>query len=80
MHASRKRETSFPSARCLENICKEQGLTFIREKDSIKVKGPLKSGRFTVPGDVSSQFISGLLFALPLLDGDSVIDNPAGRK
>lgn len=57
-----------------ENICKEQGLTFIREKDSIKVKGPLKSGRFTVPGDVSSQFISGLLFALPLLDGDSVID------
>lgn len=57
-----------------ENICKEQCLTFIREKDSIKVKGPLKSGRFTVPGDVSSQFISGLLFALPLLDGDSVID------
>lgn len=57
-----------------ENICKDQGLTFIREKDSIKVKGPVKSGRFTVPGDVSSQFISGLLFALPLLDGDSVID------
>jgi len=33
----------------------------------------LEPGEFVVPGDVSSQFISGLLFALPLLDGDSVI-------
>ncbi len=33
----------------------------------------LEPGEFVIPGDVSSQFISGLLFALPLLDGDSVI-------
>ena len=37
------------------------------------VSGGLKSGRFEIEGDVSSQFITGLLFALPLLDGDSEI-------
>ncbi len=38
-----------------------------------EINGKLTSGRFDVPGDISSQFITGLLFALPLLDGDSVI-------
>lgn len=33
----------------------------------------LKSGLFQLPGDVSSQFATGLLFALPLLNGDSEI-------
>lgn len=33
----------------------------------------LISGEYTLPGNVSSQFISGLLFALPLLEGDSKI-------
>ena len=37
------------------------------------VSGGLKSGRFEIEGDVSSQFITGLLFALPLLEGDSEI-------
>jgi 3-phosphoshikimate 1-carboxyvinyltransferase len=37
------------------------------------VSGGLKNGRFEIEGDVSSQFITGLLFALPLLDGDSEI-------
>jgi 3-phosphoshikimate 1-carboxyvinyltransferase len=36
--------------------------------------GRLKGGRFTLPGNVSSQFISGLLLALPLLYEDSVIE------
>ncbi len=35
--------------------------------------GQLKSGIFELEGDISSQFITGLLFALPLLDGDSEI-------
>ena len=38
------------------------------------VKGKLKGGHFALRGDVSSQFISGLLFALPLLKKDSVIE------
>lgn len=39
----------------------------------LTVSGQLKSGRFELPGNVSSQFITGLLFVLPLLDGDSDI-------
>ena len=57
-----------------ENICREQGLTFSHEGDHIRVCGPLKAGKFTVPGNISSQFISGLMFALPLLSGDSEIE------
>lgn len=39
----------------------------------LTVSGKLKAGVFALPGDVSSQFITGLLLALPLLDGDSEI-------
>ncbi len=39
----------------------------------VKLTGRLTPGRFELPGDVSSQFITGLLFALPLLEGDSEI-------
>ena len=37
----------------------------------ITVKNKPRSGSYEIPGNVSSQFISGLLFMLPLLDGDS---------
>ncbi|MCL2070204.1 MAG: 3-phosphoshikimate 1-carboxyvinyltransferase [Treponema sp.] len=36
-------------------------------------EGRLSHGSYTLPGDISSQFVSGLLFALPLLNGDSVL-------
>lgn len=49
------------------------GFCFSQDEKGISVSGGLKSGTFTVKGNVSSQFITGLLFALPLLDGDSVI-------
>ncbi len=39
----------------------------------LTVQGQLKSGEFDIPGNVSSQFITGLLFALPLVKGDSKI-------
>ena len=39
----------------------------------LQISGKLQSGVFKIPGNVSSQFITGLLFALPLLDGDSDI-------
>lgn len=39
----------------------------------LHISGQLESGVFEVPGNISSQFITGLLFALPLLDGDSEI-------
>lgn len=37
------------------------------------ISGKLKPGVFSMPGDISSQFITGLLMALPVLDGDSEI-------
>jgi 3-phosphoshikimate 1-carboxyvinyltransferase len=39
----------------------------------IHAGGQLEAGRFTIPGNISSQYISGLLLALPLLKDDSVI-------
>jgi 3-phosphoshikimate 1-carboxyvinyltransferase len=39
----------------------------------LRTSGFLASGSFTIPGDISSQFISGLMFSLPLLAGDSQI-------
>ena len=35
------------------------------------ITGRLQPGEYTLPGNISSQFITGLLFALPILDGDS---------
>lgn len=44
------------------------------EKDlCIQLDGQLKSGKYEIAGNVSSQFITALLFALPLLEGDSEI-------
>ena len=40
----------------------------------VKISGEMTSGEFTIKGNISSQFITGLLFALPLLNGDSVIN------
>lgn len=43
------------------------------EGEICTIKGKLQSGVFTLPGNISSQYITGLLFALPLVDGDSEI-------
>lgn len=57
-----------------EEICRNQNLDFCVYGNSVAVKGVLQSGKYAVRGDVSSQFISGLMFALPLLKNDSIID------
>jgi len=44
-----------------------------RNGNEVIVTGGLSPGEFSIRGDVSSQFVSGLLFALPLLDGDSFL-------
>ena len=43
------------------------------EKLPLSIEGKLTSGIFEIAGDISSQYITGLLLALPLLDGDSRI-------
>ena len=55
------------------DLAKEKGLTYINDGNSIIVKGKLPGGNYTLPGNVSSQFISGLLFALPSAENDSYI-------
>ncbi len=57
-----------------ESICDKQNIVYTNNGNAITVQGELKSGDFKIPGNISSQFISGLLFALPLLGGDSNID------
>lgn len=42
-------------------------------KEICRIRGKLKGGTFTLPGNISSQYITGLLFALPLLEEDSRI-------
>ena len=39
----------------------------------LTVKGELEAGHYVMPGNVSSQFVSGLMFALPLLEEDSTL-------
>lgn len=49
---------------------------FIKKTENelpLVVAGPLKSDTYYLPGNISSQFITGLLYALPLVDGDSKI-------
>lgn len=56
-----------------EALLGEKGVTFARENGTLTVAGQLVPGEYALPGNVSSQFITGLLFALPLLKGPSVI-------
>ncbi len=57
-----------------EAVCKKQQLLFQRTETGIQARGPLRADTFCVPGNVSSQFVTGLLFALPLLPEDSRIE------
>lgn len=56
-----------------ERLFAPRGVLWTREGESLTVEGTLQSGEYALSGDVSSQFITGLLLALPRLDGDSVI-------
>ena len=55
--------------RCLS----AHGVQFSNDRLPLTLWGALCSGEYSIPGDVSSQYISGLLLALPLLAGDSSI-------
>jgi len=77
-----EREITFTGKRGLQerplgpyiNIFEDKAISYDNKKGlPLSIKGPLKPGDYSLPGDVSSQFISGLLFALPLLKGDSKI-------
>ena len=56
-----------------EEICKKQRITYHQKPEAIEIKGKITDGTFTVPGNISSQFVSGLLFTLPFLKAESRI-------
>lgn len=57
------------------NIFDKQGIKYknTEGKLPLKIQGELKADVFEIEGDISSQFITGLLFTLPLLEKDSKI-------
>lgn len=57
----------------LKEAMEKNGAVFSGQKLPLTVSGQLHSGEYVLPGNVSSQFISGLLMALPCLDGESTI-------
>ena len=57
-----------------EQLCCEKGFDFQKGKNSVTVCGRLESGNYRIRGDVSSQFITGLLFALVYLGKASSIE------
>lgn len=56
-----------------ENIFKKQGINYEINEDDIVINGKIKADNFIIDGSISSQFITGLLFCLPLLDNNSTI-------
>ena len=56
-----------------ESIAKDQNILFEKSYDRVVVNGCLKCGEYYIPGDISSQFITGMLYALSLLENDSKI-------
>lgn len=51
----------------------EKGISYTRDGNTLTIQGRLTSGEYHLPGNVSSQFFTGLLFALPLLEGESTV-------
>ncbi len=56
-----------------EVLFPKMGCYIKKENNSLVAGGELKSGVYEMRGDISSQFLTGLMFALPLLEGDSEI-------
>ena len=54
-----------------EDIFCEKDITVEKNESSLKVSGVLRGGKYEMKGNVSSQFATGLLFALPLVENDS---------
>ena len=56
-----------------EDILSEKGIEITKLPDGIEFDGYLPAGEYVMRGDLSSQFVTGLLLALPEKAGDSVI-------
>ena len=55
------------------DLFREKGIAFAQQDGVLTVEGTLTPGVYALPGNVSSQFVTGLLYALPLLAGTAEI-------
>ena len=58
----------------LTDVLKKHGMSFMQDGKYLYCRGKLTAGHFSIPGNISSQYISGLLMATPLLDSASDIE------
>ncbi len=56
-----------------QKIFQEQNLDFLQDDTKVQIHQSIKAQEYTIQGNISSQFISGLLFTLPLLKEDSIL-------
>ena len=56
-----------------ETLFSARGISCKKSETEIQIEGNLTAGTYTLPGNVSSQYVSGLLFALPLLGKDCTV-------
>lgn len=61
-----------PHEELIAQLC-AHGAEIYQAGELLYCSGRIKAGEYVIPGDISSQFISGLLFALPLLDETSTL-------
>ncbi len=54
-------------------VTEAHGLHIEKGTNELLCEGHLRAGAYEIPGSISSQYVSGLLFALPLLDGESTL-------
>ncbi|MDR3313549.1 MAG: 3-phosphoshikimate 1-carboxyvinyltransferase [Oscillospiraceae bacterium] len=57
----------------LLTLLRTHGVQVEGDRLPLRISGQLQVGKYALPGNISSQYLTGLLFALPLLEGDSVI-------
>ena len=57
-----------------EDICRDKGFLFRKGPNSVTLCGRPAGGNYRIRGDVSSQFITGLLFALVYLGEDATVE------
>ncbi len=54
-------------------LFEEKGIFFEKQGQVLTLRGRLTPGEYRLSGQVSSQFFTGLLYALPMLEGDSLL-------
>ena len=67
----------------LTTVLAQHGMTFERHSGyelPVTCSGTLRGGNYSLPGNISSQYLTGLLFALPLLPRDSYIRSTKSRS